>query len=79
MYSKIILSVQIIITFSVLSFCGSQLLKDKLDPNDKGLYLAFAGNIIGIWMSTPGTNRPQSVGQLNIDSKIESQIDGNKQ
>ncbi|WP_157462296.1 hypothetical protein [Crinalium epipsammum] len=55
------------------------MLKDKLDPNDKGLYLAFAGNIIGIWMSTPGTNRPQSVGQLNIDSKIESQIDGNKQ
>ena len=77
MYNKTILAVQITITFLVLGFCGVQLSNKDLDVNDKGWYLAFVGNLVGVWMSTPGTNRPQNVGQLNIESQIETQVKGN--
>lgn len=73
-----VLFVQIVLTFAVVGFCGGKLLNDNITPDEKILYASTATGMIARWMPTPGNNsNKNNIGQVNVDSTIERQIDNN--
>lgn len=74
------LLVQAVFSAWVLLFCFMQL-KDKLvDVSERVIYLSTMTFILGLWSPTPGSSKsPQNIGQVNVDSQIQSQVDNDKE